>query len=389
MIDRHLSDECVDILGQFPALGIIGPRQVGKTTFTKELLSKRLDKRVIYLDLESPRDQIKLSQPQLYFEQHRDSCIIIDEIQRDKTLFPILRSEIDAYRRPGRFILTGSASPDRIRDSSESLAGRIAYQQLTPFNFLEINQTYDQVRHWVLGGFPEALQATSYKNAFRWQSNFIKTYIEKDLAALGLNINPSVSYKLWQLLASQHGNLLEVSSVARALQVSSPTAKRYIEFLSEAFIIRLLRSFETNLKKRLVKSPKVYIRDSGTLHHMLNIKSFDDLSGNIVIGNSWEGYIIDQITSICQDDYEYFFYRTHQGTETDLVLVQGFKPKLCIEIKYAAAPKLTKGNYQAFKDVDAPKNLVIIPGNEDYPLSENIHVVGAEKALTEIDKWLY
>ena len=331
---------------------------------------------------------MKLSQPQLYFEQYRDKCIIIDEVQRDKSLFPILRSEIDAYRRPGRFILTGSASPDLIRDTSESLAGRIAYQQLTPFNYLEISSDYSQTRHWIFGGFPDALQAKSHEHTFRWHSNFIKTYIEKDLLALGLNINPSVSYQLWQLLASQHGNLLEVSAVARALQVSSPTAKRYIEFLSEAFIIRLLRPYETNLKKRLVKRPKAYLRDSGTLHHMLDIRSFDDLIGHTIIGNSWEGYIIDQITSICQDTYEYFFYRTHQGAEVDLVLTKGFKPSLCIEIKYAAAPKLSKGNYQAFKDVNAKRNLVVIPGSDDYPIAEDIHVVGAEKLLTEVEEWL-
>jgi predicted AAA+ superfamily ATPase len=388
MINRYIVDECIEILEQFPILGIVGPRQVGKTTFTKEILSKRQHKEVIYLDLESPRDQLKLSQPQLYFEQHRDACIIIDEIQRDKSLFPILRSEVDAYRKAGRFIITGSASPDLIRDSSESLAGRIAYKEVSPFHYLEIGNAYDQVQHWINGGFPEALLATSAKKTFRWHSNFVKTYIEKDLIALGLNINPSTTYKLWQLLASQHGNVLEVSSVSRALQVSNPTAKRYIDFLNEAFIIRLLKPYETNLKKRLVKSPKVYVRDSGVLHHLLNIRSFDDLVGNLIVGNSWEGYVIDQIMSILQDKYTYFFYRTHQGTEVDLVLVQGFKPKVCIEIKYASAPKLTKGNYQAFKDIKAERNLVIIPGKEDYPIADNIRVMGAEIALNDLSQWI-
>lgn len=190
------------------------------------------------------------------------------------------------------------------------------------------------------------------------------------------------------MLASQHGNVLEVSSVSRALQVSNPTAKRYIDFLDEAFIIRLLKPYDTNLKKRLVKSPKVYIRDSGVLHHLLNIKSFDDLVGNTVVGNSWEGYVIDQIISILQDEYTYFFYRTHQGAEVDLVLVQGFQAKVCIEIKYASAPKLTKGNYQAFKDIGADTNLVIIPGKEDYLITENIRVMGAEIALKEFSEWV-
>lgn len=388
MFDRHISDECVEIMEQFPALGIIGPRQVGKTTFAKHLLSEKLHKEVIYLDLESPRDQSKLSSPQLYFEQNRDACIIIDEVQRDHSLFPLLRSEIDAHRQPGRFILTGSASPDLIRDSSESLAGRIAYKELTPLNYLEIGGTYDQSHHWLTGGFPDAIQSSSRKNTFRWHSNFVKTYIEKDLAMLGLDLNPTTNYKLWQLLSSQHGNILETSNIARALQVSSPTAKRYIDFLNEAFIIRLLRSYETNIKKRLVKSPKVYVRDSGILHYLRNLKSFDELSGDTVIGNSWEGYIIDQITSIFQDEYDYYFYRTHQGAEIDLVLVKGYQPHLAIEIKYASNPKLSKGNHQAFQDIGAKKNIVIVPGKDNYPLAENIQVVGAEVALTDCEKWL-
>jgi predicted AAA+ superfamily ATPase len=204
---------------------------------------------------------------------------------------------------------------------------------------------------------------------------------------LGLNINPTLNYKLWQLLASQHGNLLEVTRLSRALGVSNPTAKRYIDFLSEAFIIRMLMPYETNLKKRLVKSPKVYIRDSGVLHHLLNIQSYDELAGNTIIGNSWEGYVIDQIISILQDKYRYFFYRTQQGAEIDLVLLQGFKPKVSIEIKYSSAPKLTKGNRQAFKDINSPINLIVTPGDDEFPIEENIYVVGAEKLINEYKKW--
>jgi predicted AAA+ superfamily ATPase len=319
MIPRLGTKELLEILEYFPVLGITGPRQVGKTTLSKELAGQ-IEKKVIYLDMENPVDLSKLSEPTLYFKKNEDVCIIIDEVQRVPELFPILRSMIDQKRIPARFILTGSASPELIRDSSESLAGRIAYKELTAFNYIEIYNHKLSGLHWFRGGFPPSFLAPSDRISISWINNFIQTYIERDLPLLGLQAAPTFLRNLWLMLAHIHGNVLNMELLSKSLEVTGPTIKKYIHFLSEAYLIRILHPFHINIKKRIVKSPKIYIRDTGILHQLLGITTYDMLEGHPMKGNSWEGYVIEQISLHAQNQYEMYFYRTHQGAECDLVL---------------------------------------------------------------------
>ncbi|MBL57580.1 MAG: ATPase [Flavobacteriales bacterium] len=373
MIQRWKLKDLSDNLNYFPVIGIVGPRQVGKTTISKTLI-KELQKETLYLDLEDPQDQAKITNPNLFFERNQDKCIILDEVQRAPDLFPVLRSMIDKNRVPGRFILLGSASPELIRDSSESLAGRIAYEELTPFNLLEIINTKSIIEHWIYGGFPDSILSPNKKVQQTWMRNFIQTYIERDLPMLGLSADRGTIRKLWTMIAHMHGSLLNMSNLAKSLELTSPTIKSYLSFLEEAFLIRQLPTYTTNLKKRLVKAPKVYVRDSGILHFLLGINSIDELEGMPIIGNSWEGYAIEQICHITQNEFEPHFYRTHEGAEIDLVLLKAGKPIYAIEIKYTSAPKLSRGNTQAFRDINAKENFIITPNSDDYYLTKEIRV---------------
>ena len=384
MIKRFITSGLIDTLDYFPVAGIIGPRQVGKTTLVKHII-KQLEKKSIYIDIENPEDQAKLSDPVLFFNRNQDKCVVLDEIQRMPDLFPILRSMIDKNRVNARFIILGSASPDLIRDSSESLAGRIAYEELSPFNITEIADRSDVNFHWFTGGFPDAFLAPSDSVRKKWISNFILTYIERDLPMLGLNIPRNIIRKLWTMIAHIHGNVLNMNSLGRSLEMTSTTIKKYLTFLEEAFLIRQLYPYSANVKKRLVKSPKVFIRDAGILHQLLNIPSFDSLESNPILGHSWEGYVIEQITQKLDLDTQYYFYRTHEGAECDLVLVKGGRPLAGIEIKYTSSPKSTRGLNQALTDIGAEQNFIITPGTDDYMLNEKIRICSL---MTFLEKYL-
>jgi len=381
MIVRNKYSSVLESARYFPVTGIIGPRQVGKTTLAK-LLMRGIEKESIYLDLENPKDLAKLTDPVLFFTRNESKCIILDEIQRSPNLFPVLRSMVDTNRVPSRFIILGSASPDLIRDSSESLAGRIAYEELSPFNILELPGTTDINDHWFRGGFPDAFLAPSEAIRIKWLSNFIRTYIERDLPMLGLNLNPNIIRKLWTMLAHNHGNLLNLSNLSKSLEVSSTTLKKYVQFLEDAFLIRQLPPYFVNIKKRIVKSPKVYIRDTGILHYLLSILDFNALESFPVIGASWEGYVIEQIIQNMPDEYNACFYRTHQGAECDLVLVKGGKPEIAIEIKYTSTPKPRQGMIQSFIDLNTLRNFVIIPETDDYEIQKNIVVTSVKNFLS-------
>ncbi len=372
-INRRLTSELIKLIKHFPVVGIIGPRQAGKTTIAKHLIN-HINKECIYLDLELPEEQSKLYEPQLYLEQHINKCVILDEIQQIPQIFPILRGLIDKHRVAGRFIILGSASPTLLKQSSETLAGRIAYKELAPFNFTEITENYDMNQHWFRGGFPEAFLSPNEALYRTWIRNFIQTYLERDLPLLGLSVNPMIIRKLWTMLAHFHGGIWNASSFSNSMGVTIPTVNRYLEFLEAAFIINRLQPFYLNLKKRLVKSPKVYIRDSGILHYLTGIMSFEDLQGNILLGNSWEGYVIEQIKQILPEEIGLYYYRTHNGTESDLVLVRGNKAVSCIEIKYTASPKLSKGFQIAIADLQTEDNFIIVPKSETYHLSRNVKV---------------
>lgn len=388
MIKRFKQYEIVEYLQYFPVLGIVGPRQVGKTTLAKMLMHHILQKETIYIDLENPEDESKLSDPVLFFKSNQDNCVILDEIQRRPDLFSIMRSMIDMNRVPARFVLLGSASPHLIRNTSETLAGRIVYEELAPFNLIEISTKKDIFYHWFAGGFPEAFSIKTDRIRKVWFANFIKTYVERDLPMLGLKIESNIIRKLWIMIAHLNGNILNYATLSRSLGLTSPTIKSYMSFLEGAFLIRTLHPFSVNVKKRLIKSPKIYIRDTGILHHLLGIGTFSDLQSNPILGNSWEGYVIEQITQKVSHDFACFYYRTQNGAECDLVLVKSDKPIASIEVKYTSSPKTSKGMLQAFSDLDAKYNFVITPSTENYLLRKNIRICSLntflEKYLGEI-----
>ncbi len=380
MLYRYIIAELKELIEDFPAIAIIGPRQVGKTTLVKELTG-HLNRDMIYIDLENPRDEAKLNDPVLFFETHLNKCIVIDEIQRNKKLFPILRSMIDLDRRPGRFLLLGSASPELIRDSSESLAGRIMYKELSPINVLELDTNLDTKQLLFRGGFPNSLLARSDKSGTRWLESFIQTYIEKDLPLLGMPMQPSETRKMLKMLAHLQGQLLNHATLAKSLGITSPTVKKYIYFLEHAFILRSLEPYTINVGKRVSKSPKLYIRDSGIVNYLLGINSYDDLVSHPDAGNIWEGFVIEQICSLLPYDVDKSFYRTQHGAEIDLILSYSNGHKIGIEIKFSSSPSLSKGNYEAMKDLQLDKLYVITPTDDCYPMKEKVEVIGLRDML--------
>ncbi len=376
---REIQSKLEKYLLFFPITGLIGPRQVGKTTLVKSL-SRSFDQ-PLYLDLESSRDRAKLSDPRLFLKEYTNRLVILDEIQFVPHLFSELRGIIDEDRRPGRFLILGSASPQLMQQSAESLAGRIGYLELTPFRLTEIN-SQEQQKLWLRGGFPDSFMAPNEELSFDWRKNFIRTYIERDLPGMGLQVEAIVLERFWRMLASFHGNVWNSENFSRSLGLTGKTVNRYLDFMQQAFIVNRLLPYSTNVKKRLVKSPKIYIRDSGLLHALQDIVSVEALTGNILLGGSWEGHVIEQVQRKCGDQFQYFFYRTHQGTECDLVLVRSGKVEAAIEIKYSSAPSLNKGLRLAMEDLQAKKGWIIIPEGDRFPLSANVTVVSLRDFLT-------
>lgn len=375
--DRQILPLFQEYLSIFPAVGLLGPRQVGKTTLVKNLT---LEKESLYLDLEKASDRAKLIDPELFLKAHAEKTVILDEIQLMPELFSELRSLIDEQREPGRFILLGSASPDLIRKSADSLAGRIGYLELTPFYLGEIDSDELQ-KLWIRGGFPLSFLAKSERESQLWRQNFIKTYLERDLAQIGLSTDPRLVERFWMMLANAQGGIWNAESFAKALGITRPTVNRYLEFLEGSFMVRVLAPFHQNIKKRLVKSPKVFIRDTGLLHALTGIDSMDALSNLLLIGPSWEGFVIEQIIATYGDEFEYYFYRTHQGAGCDLVLVKNGVVKTAIEIKNTLSPKLSKGMQISMEDTGAEKGVIICRIEDGYPLSEKVRAIGLKEFL--------
>jgi len=387
MINRRISSEIKDSLSFFPVVSIIGPRQVGKTTLAKQIMSESA-KQTLYLDLELQSDLFKLNDAELFLSQHSEKLIVIDEVQNKKELYPLLRALVDRTREPGQFLLLGSASPELIRHSSESLAGRIAYHQLHPFDLTEIPDAVLQNDLWVKGGFPNVLFAKNDELARRWMENFISTYLNRDLLQLGLNASPKIIRNLWTMMAHLNGQLLNVSTISNSLGVTTPTVKRYIDFLEEAFLLKSLYPFSLNISKRLVKAPKVYLTDTGILHHLSGVTDLINLSGNPIVGNSWESFVVNQLLALKKNQVELYFYRTHQGTEVDLVFTRGLQVIATAEIKYSNSPQLTKGNFLAFDDLNAPMNYVITPSSDDYLFKERIRICSLKAFIANYLKLL-
>ncbi len=374
MIKRRIQEDITKSLKQFPAIGLVGPRQAGKTTLAK-MITDKLDKPAIYLDLENPQDLQKLDDAQLYLQQFQNHLIILDEAQRKPELFPLLRSMIDQDRKPGRFMILGSASPSLKRQASESLAGRIAYHELSPFTQDEIADGKDNFNKlWLRGGYPDSYLADSDESATAWAQNFIQTHLERDLPVLGVRVPATTLFRFWTMVAHCNSQLWNANRLAESLGVDSKTARRYLDILEDTFMIRQLQPFFGNVKKRLVKSPKVYIRDTGLLHTMLKIYSYDDLSANPILGASWEGFCLEQIIALKPCGYDAYFYRTQSAAaaEIDLVLTKGLKVEIAIEIKYSLTPKLTRSSTNAITEVTPLKTWIVYPGEESYPIKKDI-----------------
>lgn len=373
-ITRLAENDITRLSSNFPAVAIVGPRQVGKTSLAKHI-SSLWERPTVYLDLENPADFNKFSDPQLFLEPLKDYTVILDEVQRVPQLFPLLRGLIDSHRVTGRFILLGSASPELIRDTSESLAGRIAYFELAPLSYPEIKHIASYQSHWLRGGFPNSLLAKDDETSLEWRDNFIQTYLERDLPLLGLNANPILTRRLWTMLAHWNGNLLNNESLGNSLGISSPTLKRYLDFFESSYLIRRLQPWFSHIPKRLIKTPKIYIRDTGILHALLAIGRFDQLQGHPTLGASWETYILQEIAALLPSRHELYFYRTQDGTEADVLIVKAGIPDILVEIKYSSTPSITKSLQIAAKDLKTRRNIIIAPVLEGYPLRDGFEVI--------------
>ena len=376
MIERSLANTLLDSLSRFPVVGLMGARQVGKTTLARDLVT-HLAGGSVYLDLERPSDLAKLNEAELYLEMHAGELVILDEVHRKPDLFPVLRALVDADRRNGRFLVLGSASLEMIRQSSESLAGRIIYHELAPFALQEVGNADDDIRRlWSRGGFPMSYLAPSDKDSFMWREAFIRTYLERDIPSLGLRIPSTVLGRFWQMVAHSHGQLWNASKIASGLGVKGHAVRHYLDILQETFLVRQLLPFHANLKKRLVKAPKVYLRDSGLLHALLGLQSIDDLMGHPSVGSSWEGWVIEQILSMTPSQWKASFYRTSAGAEIDLVLSPpGNRSPIAFEIKFSSDPKPERGFWSGIADLGCTEAYVICPTTESYPLDRNVHTL--------------
>lgn len=380
-VERDLLNHLKKYLEIFPAVAVLGPRQCGKSTLIKSLGTHF--EGIIYLDLQSASDLNKLVEPELFFESNRDKIICLDEIQLVPQLFSVLRSVIDGNRVNGKFILLGSASQELIQQTSESLAGRIGLLHLSPFLINELNylENFTLQKFWFRGGFPISYLAENDENSSIWIENYIRTYIERDIPQLGFHIPALQLRRLLTMCAHNQGQILNLSKLGESLGLTHPTIKRYIDLLEQTFIVRTLPPFEINIKKRLVKSPKVFIRDSGILHQLLAITDFNSLLGNPIFGSSWEGVVIENII-VNMPSWDYFFYRTATGDEIDLVLSKG-NQCIAIECKASDAPKVTKGFYRSLEVIKPNKTFIIAPTNDTYQIAENVTVIGLDNFLKE------
>ncbi len=384
MLERSLLKGANAALRNYPAVVVLGSRQVGKTTLAKHLAAGR-GKGWAYLDLESPRDVARLTDAESYLEAQRGKLVVIDEVQRMPELFPVLRAVIDRDRKAGRFLLLGSSSPEVVRRSSESLAGRVAYLELMP---LHVGETgIDQMNKlWLRGGYPEVFLARNNTVAFDRLEQFIRTFIERDLPQLGLGTDVRTTMQLLRMVASVHGQMLNASLFAKSIGVTVHTVQRYLAFFEQAFLVFTLPSYHTNLRKRLVKAPKIHVLDTGILHALLGTQSIDQLRGHHAQGQSWEGFVVQQVRARYGKAVGLHYFRTQDGSELDLIITRGTKLAAAIEIKTTNAPALSKGNLLAFEAVNAPLQLICTPGAEDFPYDKKITVCSLGTLFTHLDK---
>ena len=388
MISRFTYPQIKDALRRQAAVALIGPRQVGKTTLALQIGE---EKDAVYLDLEDSNDRAKLANPVLFFEAHENQLVILDEIHRAPGLFQTLRGVIDKGRRrqkgKGRFLILGSASIDLLRQSGETLAGRIAYINMTPITVWEIdNSLANRERLWLRGGFPDSYLAETDQDSLALRKDFIRTYLERDVPMFGPRIPAETLERLWTMLAHHQSGLLNASNFARSLSVSTQSVNRYIDLLVDLLLVRRLRPYHVNVGKRLVKSPKVYIRDSGFVHALLNIENLNQLSGHPIVGSSWEGFVLETLLAVLPWKAQSFFYRTAVGAEIDLVIEHPDNTIWAIELKRSLSAKITRGFHHAREDIQPDRSFVVHAGDDRYPLTQDIEGIGLHAMAQELNK---
>ena len=380
MIPRRQLPVVLDRLKQFPAVALLGPRQAGKTTLAEYVARQGLSGReTVYLDLESASDRERLANAELYLAGHEDRLVIVDEVQRMPELFQALRGLIDRGRsrgaRTGRFLLLGSASIDLLKQSGETLAGRIAYVELSPFDAMEVDGG-DRDRLWIRGGFPDSFLAESDEASVVWRENFIRTYLERDIPQLGPRVPAETLRRFWIMLAHVQGGLLNAAQLARSLAVDGKTVARYLDLLVDLLLVRRLPPLHANVGKRLVKSPKVYVRDSGIVHALLGLDDYEAVLGHPAAGGSWEGFVLETLVGSAPERARASFYRTSAGAEIDLVLEMPGGGLWAVEIKRGLAPKPDRGFHRAREDLRPDRCFIVYSGEDRYPRGEGIEAIG-------------
>lgn len=374
MIQRRLQQELIDILSFNSSVALLGARQTGKTTLALHLPSEIP---FVYVDLENPLDRLKLADFNAFVLGCAGKLIILDEIQQKPEIFPQIRGIIDQQRRSGHphglFLFLGSASMDLLKQTGESLAGRIAYTELFPIDALEFDGSLDTL--WLRGGFPLSLLAKTERQSLQWRRNFIRTYLERDIPQLGYRIPAETLGRFWTMLAHQQGAMVNVADLARNIDVSVTTANRYLDLMVDLLLVRRLKPFSFNIGKRLVRSPKIYVRDSGIAHALLNIQDHQALLGHPIVGASWEAFIIENIISVCPAEINVYYYRTAQGAELDLVLEISQTERWAIEIKRSSAPVVSKGFHIACADIKAVRKFVVYSGQETFSIGDDITLI--------------
>ena len=376
MISRRIGRRLTELIDSYPAVGLLGPRQAGKTTLALETAARRPS---VYLDLESVTDVAKLADADRYFADHQDELVVLDEVHRLPGLFQTLRGVIDRGRRQGkatgRFLLLGSAAIELLKQSGESLAGRISYLELAPFDALEVPAT-ELDKLWVRGGFPSSFLATDDASSLKWRQDFVRTYLEREIPQLGPRIPAEALRRFWTMLAHNQAGLLNAANLARGLGVDGKTVARYLDLLVDLLLVRRLPAWHRNPSKRLVKSPKVMVRDTGLVHVLLGLRNKDELLGHSVAGQTWESLVIETLIAAAPEGTEASFYRTGAGAEIDLVLALPNHQLWAVEVKRSSAPRVDKGFHLACADLEPDQRFVVYSGSEQFSVGHGVDAIG-------------